>query len=75
MSLYNDVEDVLAKDLGLSAPNFLKRQVERHLNRNNREIAQDDLEELSKWCYTGVKLTLGEDTAIRVKRNVLSLKS
>jgi hypothetical protein len=33
-----------------------------------------DLDELAKWCYTGVKLVLGEVTANRVKGNVLGLK-
>lgn len=74
MSLYNDIEAVLAKDLGPSAQLFLKRQVERHLKKDSQMIVQNDLDELAKWCYIGVKLTLGEATAERVKGNVLSLK-
>ena len=34
MSLYNDVEAVLAKDLGPAAPMFLKRQV-GHLKKDS----------------------------------------
>lgn len=37
MSLYNDVEVVLAKDPGPSAPMFLKRQV-GHLKKFQRHL-------------------------------------
>lgn len=36
---------------------------------------KQDLDELANWCFRGVKLTLGEATALRVKDNVLSIKS
>jgi hypothetical protein len=73
MSLYNDVEVVLAKDLGPAAPMFLKRQV-GHLKKDSTSLMKQDLDELANWCFRGVKLTLGEATALRVKNNVISLK-
>jgi hypothetical protein len=72
MSLYNDVEFVLAKDLGPAAPIFLKRQV-GHLKKDSTSLMKQDLDELANWCFRGVKLTL-EATALRVKNNVISLK-
>jgi hypothetical protein len=74
MTLEGDIVDVLAKDLGPSAPQFLKRQSEHHLKKPPANITKDDLEELAKWCFIGVKLTLGEQTATKVKDNILRLK-
>jgi hypothetical protein len=74
MSLDKDVEAVLAKDLGPSAPAFLKRQCEAHLKKPAASLTRTDLDELADWCFIGVKLTLGETTADRVKKGVLNLK-
>jgi hypothetical protein len=74
MSLDNDVERVLARDLGPSAPAFLKRQCESHLKKSATSLEKADLDELAKWCFIGVKLTLGEATAEKVKNGLLKLK-
>jgi hypothetical protein len=74
MSLDMDIEKILAKDLGPSAPSFLKRQCESHLGKSADKLTRADLEELAKWCFIGVKLTLGVDTAEKVKRGVLSVR-
>ena len=74
MSLDMDVEKILAKDLGPSAPAFLKRQCESHLGKKAGGLGKADLDELAKWCYIGTKLTLGADIAEKVKKGVLNLK-
>ncbi len=74
MSLEKNVEAILAKDLGPSAPAFLKRQCESHLKKPATSLTKGDLDELAKWSFIGVKLILGEDTAEKVKKGLLSLK-
>jgi hypothetical protein len=74
MSLDKDIEKVLAKELGPSAPAFLKRQCEAHLGKPSTILAKSDLDELARWCFIGVKLTLGEPTAEKVKKGILRLK-
>ena len=74
MALTDDVTAVLAKDLGPSAPSFLKRQVCAHMKKDPTTLTKADLDELAKWCFVGVSLILDEKTASRVKTNILSLK-
>lgn len=74
MSLDKDLEKIFAKELGPSAPAFLKRQCESHLKKPVESLTKADLDELAKWAFIGVKLILGEATAQRVEKGVLNLK-
>ena len=73
MSLDMDLEKVLAKDLGPSASSFLSRQCKSHMGKDAGSLTRADLEELAKWCYIGVKLTLWADVAENTKKGILSL--
>jgi hypothetical protein len=74
MSLDKDIEKVLAKELGPSAPSFLKRQCESHLKKPAENLTKTDLDELARWAFIGVKLILGEATGQRVEKGILNLK-
>ncbi len=74
MSINDDVLSILSRDLGPAAPSFLKRQVSAHLKKEVADLSKNDLDELAKWSYTGVKLMIDEATADRVKRSLLALK-
>jgi len=74
MTLEQDLVAALAKDLGPSAPQFLKRQCEAHLKKSPSSLTKADLDELAKWCFIGVKISLGEQTANKVKDNIIRLK-
>jgi len=74
MALEQDLVAALAKDLGPAAPQFLKRQSEAHLKKSPSVLTKADLDELANWCFIGVKLTLGEPTANKVKDNIIRLK-
>jgi hypothetical protein len=74
MSLDKDIEKVLAKELGPSAPAFLKRQCQSHLKKPVEDLTREDLDELAKWAFIGVKLILGETTAQRIEKGILNLK-
>lgn len=75
MTLNETVVSILAEDLGPSAQSFFVRQCKSHLNKEPENITKEDLDELAKWCYTGVKLILGDDIANKVNKKILSLKN
>ncbi len=74
MSVNDDVLAILTRDLGPSAPAFLNRQAQSHLGKAPAALTKGDLDELAKWCFTGVKLILDEKTAERVRLSIVALK-
>ena len=60
MSLEQTVVTVLASDLGPAASSFLQRQCQQHLHKEAGALDKADMQELSKWVFVGVKLTLSE---------------
>jgi hypothetical protein len=73
MALDKDIEKILAKDLGPSASSFLNRQCKSHMGKEAGSLTKSDLEELAKWCFIGIKLTLGADVAENTKKGILGL--
>ena len=74
MSLEQECIRVLTRHLGPAAPSFLARQCKYHLNTEPSMIQKSDLEELGKWCYIGVSLTLNKTVAEKVKEDIIALK-
>jgi hypothetical protein len=74
MSIEQDCITVLTNHLGPAAPSFLSRQCKFHLKKEPADLLKADLEELAKWVYIGVSLTLDKTVAEEVKTNILALK-
>lgn len=74
MAISDQVVKILANDMGPSAEIFLNRQCKFHLNKDPGALTASDVEELAKWVYISSKLTLGEDIANKLKKNVQALK-
>ncbi len=74
MTVETDVLAVLAEDLGPAARPFLTRQTRGHLGKEPADLQKSDIEELTKWCSTGVQLALGAQIAEKVKKGLLALK-
>lgn len=73
MSLDADITTVLAKSIGPSAPIFLK-QVCMKMKKQPSELTKADLDTLIDQVYEGVKKTLGEENAQKIKANLKGLK-
>ncbi len=74
MTLEQDALAVLAEDLGPAAKTFLVRQCRNHLGKEPSMLQKSDMENLAKWCQTGIQATLGAQVAEKVKKGLLSLK-
>ncbi|HWQ65699.1 MAG TPA: hypothetical protein VN372_02395 [Methanospirillum sp.] len=73
MSLDADITTILAKSLGPSAPIFLK-QVCMKMKKTPADLTKADLDTLIDQVYEGVKKTLGDETAQKIKDNLKGLK-
>jgi len=69
MSLDADITMILAKTIGPSAPIFL-RQVCMKIKKRPSELTKEDLDPLIDQIYQGVKKTLGDDIAQKIKNNL-----
>ena len=74
MSIEQECITVLTNHLGPAAPSFLSRQCKFHLNKEPAELLKTDLDELAKWVYIGVSLTINKTIAEQAKENILALK-
>jgi hypothetical protein len=74
MSIEQECITVLTNHLGPAAPSFLSRQCKFHLKKEPAELQKNDIEELAKWVYIGVSLTINKTIAEQAKQNILALK-
>jgi len=74
MTVKDEFLAVLAEELGPAAGPFLDRQSMRHLNKNASDLQKSDVDELSKWCVTGIQTALGAQVAEKVRKSLLALK-
>ena len=74
MSIEQDCLTILTKNLGPAASSFLSRQCKFHLKKEPADLQKSDLEELAKWVYIGVSLSINKTMAEQVKTNILALK-
>ncbi|MFH0966494.1 MAG: hypothetical protein V1862_02260 [Methanobacteriota archaeon] len=73
MSLDADIITILSKSIGPSAPIFFKH-VCLKMKKTPAELTNADLDTLIDQVYEGVKKTLGDDTAQKIKDNLNELK-
>lgn len=73
MSLDADIITILSRSIGPSAPIFLK-QVCMKMKKSPAELTKADLDTLIDQVYEGVKKTLGDDTAQKIKDNLKGLR-
>jgi len=74
MTVEADCLAVLAAELGPAARAFLERQCRRHLGKEPSMLEKADIDELAKWCTTGIQLTLGAQVAENVRKGLIGLK-
>jgi hypothetical protein len=74
MSLTNDVIAVLQEDLGPSAMIFLERCCKKSLGKKSADLTKEDLSPLADCSFAGVRGSLGEEVAEKVRRNLLALR-
>ncbi len=74
MTIEKEVLAVLAEELGPAAKAFLDRQSRSHLNKEPAMLEKEDLDELAKWCASGVQMALGAQVAENVRKGLLALK-
>ena len=74
MNLEQECTKVLAKHIGPAASSFLTRQCKYHIYKEPSALQKSDLDELAKWCYIGVSLTLDKTVAEKVKQEILAMK-
>lgn len=74
MTFEDDCLAVLAAELGPAAKAFLDRQCKRHLGKESSMLEKTDLDELAKWCATGIQQTLGVQVAENIRKGILNLK-
>jgi len=74
MSLTNDIIVILQEDLGPSASIFLDRCCKKTLKKRSADLGRDDIAPLADCCYNGIKESLGQQTAEKVRRNLLALR-
>lgn len=74
MSIEQDCLTILTKHLGPAASSFLSRQCKFHLKKEPADLQKTDLDELAKWVYVGVSLSINKTMAEQVKTNILALK-
>jgi hypothetical protein len=70
MTVYEKVVSISKVYLGPAAEAFIARQCKSHLNKEPRQLAQNDLADLAKWMEIGVRLLLTD----RVKSAELANK-
>ncbi|HWQ64610.1 MAG TPA: hypothetical protein VN429_09360 [Methanospirillum sp.] len=73
MSLDTDITTILAKSIGPSAPIFLK-QVCIKMKKSPADLTKADMDALIELIYEGVKKTLGDETALKIKENLKTMK-
>ena len=73
MSLDADIISILAKSIGPSAPIYLK-QVCSLMKKQPSELTKADLDTVITHIFEGVKKTLGEETAQKIKNGLITLK-
>jgi hypothetical protein len=73
MSLDAEITTILAKSIGPSAPIFLK-QVCMRMKKTPAELTKGDMDTLIELIYEGVKKTLGDETALKIKENLKAMK-
>jgi len=74
MTVEQECLAVLAEELGPAAKVFLIRQCRGHLNKEPALLQRSDIDDLTKWCYTGVQFALGAQVAENVKKGLLAIK-
>ena len=74
ISLDTDIIIILAKSLGPSSPIFLKQICSLKLKKQPSEITKADLDILIGHVYEGVKKTLGDETAHKIREDLKTLK-
>ena len=74
MSIEQECVTVLTKHLGPAAPSFLSRQCKFHLKKEPAALQKTDLDELAKWVYIGVSLSINKTIAEQAKTSILELK-
>ncbi len=74
MSIEQECVTILTNHLGPAAPSFLSRQCKFHLKKESADLVKTDMEELAKWVYIGVSLTINKTVAEQAKQNILALK-
>lgn len=74
MTLEQDCQAVLARDLGPAASAFLNRQCKNRLKKEPARLKKTDLDELAKWCAFGLQPILGANVAENAKKGILALK-
>jgi len=73
MSLYDDVVTVLKEEIGPSAPIFLDRCCRKHLRIRPAELTAAHLLPLADCCCTGVRGSLGDAVAERLRHEIAGL--
>jgi hypothetical protein len=73
MSLYDDVVAVLREEIGPSAPILLDRCCRKHLRIQPAELAVAHLVPLADCCCTGIRGSLGEAIAERLRVEIIGL--
>jgi len=74
MTIEQDFLKVLAEDLGPAAKPFLLRQCRNHLNKEPSMLQKSDIDNLAKWCTSGIQVALGAQVAESVQKGLLALK-
>ena len=74
MTVEQECLAVLSEELGPAAKAFLIRQCRSHLNKEPAQLQKSDIDDLTKWCCTGVQFALGAQVAENVKKGLLALK-
>jgi len=74
MTVEQECLAVLAEELGPAAKAFLIRQCRGHLNKDPAQLQKTDIDDLTKWCYSGVQVALGAQVAENVKKGLLGIK-
>jgi len=74
MTVEQDCLAVLAQELGPAAKTFLLRQCRSHLNKEPSMLQKSDIDNLAKWCQTGVQLAIGAQVAENVRKGFFALK-
>ena len=63
MSLYDDVVTIAKEYIGPAGQKFIDRQLESHLKIAPADLNQNNLFELSKWCFTSGRLIIDAEEA------------
>ncbi len=74
MTIEKECLAVLAEELGPAAKPFLDRQCRSRLGKEPATLEKSDIDELAKWCASGIQTTLGAQVAENVRKGLLALK-